>query len=1053
MNISINVLSANKTIVGTLDVNDPDMNIVYQMSDVREPDKRKTNYVRQFSLPGTKNNNILFSHIFENGYNISDIDISVKGKSFNPNLKLIAQVILNNNVFFEGNLQLNKINKIDNKLVGYEVTIYGTLADFFGEIGDADLNVIDLSEYNHILTRKNIVYSWNERGAGKYIAERLPGDQPYNRFFGDKIWKYGSLVSNDIGDGYVYPLFYNGGEDLITSVTTEKWQPSIYVYTIMKKIFDKYGYKWNSKFFESEMFKRLIIPFSKDSLLISKEAIEKNEFRANVGIKDATNAPAMTQHSAAVAETKTSGTIIFDFDTTSSASPAPFNAGGAYNKTTGIWTSNKNGQFHIQAKVQALIQFACPLTFVTLIKQPNMPVKVKLINVATNAVLAEKSGEWTFVGGVKTIGPYTQNVPILVDYEGYLAVGTKVKVIMETTMPVGTGASKTTNIGTGADYPCVVYSKVIGFIDDSSYFGATIVDKNAQDGDQINMNQCLPEMSIKDFLLGINKVFNLYWMTSNDKEFIIEPRDDIFKRASELILDWTKQVDNGEILSIEPLYDLTANKYLFTYKSDNDYHNKQYTDAHEGIYGDKTISIDNDFQTEVQKIETIFSASPLMSPSFNSGITLTPFVQKDGLKYKRFVPKIRLLYWGGMKPYSGTPPEIDDVYGSGGTYEIAMYGTATLAGGAPTSGNKFPYAGHLDDTKNPTLDLNYGVAAEYYFTWNNLTDNNLYNKYWRGYAEELIDPNQHLLTCKLYLPGPEMRRLDLRTTIQLDNVYYRINKITYNPMTGTAEAELFKLKDYKSFTPSYIYSGSTAVDPVGTINTGWGGWGVWRGDGAVKQWSGGYTPVVWGKQLDTIKSLIGQPTYQWQIAVNAPFNSSMNKPASFDKLPLQSWGPTKNGDTNSYADSGSNLVLGKYNVIAPTAKYISIQGSFNNVADSAQRISVVGDYNTVLSNVSNVSIVGNNIVASKSNTSYVDGVEIGNRSITMAKTNVVKSPTDLNGGVIMGGKNSVGSFAKRKASRVVNGNGPTFIAAPNTSAIINPAPPQLPPWTGQINNA
>lgn len=1054
MNISINVISVNKVTIGTLDVNDSEMNIIYQMADVREPDKKKTNYVRQFKLPGTKNNNRIFSEIFENGYTISDIDVSSKGKSFNPSLKLTAQVVLNNNIFFEGNLQLNKINKIDNKLVDYEVTIYGSLADFFSDISDSDLNTLDISEYNHKLNRNTICHSWNMRGAGKDIVWKKTNGTTSNLNFADKIYKFGSLVANDIGDGYVYPLFYNGGEDLTTTVTTEKWAPSVYVYTIMKKIFDKFGYKWKSSFFESETFKRLIVPFSKESLLISQSQVERSEFRANVGVRDSSSSPIMTQHSANVAETKTSGTVKFPYDTTSPASPAPFNPGHSYYANDGIWIVPKNGMFHVQAKLQCLVKFMAGTNFITTIKPGNMPFKAKLINATTNAVLAEKSGEWLFPTAINTFGPYQQVVPVLVDFEGFLSVATQLKIVLETTMPVGNTPSKTMNIS-GADYPCTIYTMVIGYVNDSSYLGATLVDKNAQDGDEVNMNQVLPEMSIKDFIGGINKMFNLYWVSTGDKEFVIEPRDTLFKKANGVILNWTKQVNNGEVLSIEPLYDLTANKYIFTYKADTDYYNKKYIDSQDGIYGDKVVSVENDFQTDTEKVETAFSPSPLMSPPFNSGIIMTSFCQKDGTKFKRHVPKVRILYWGGMKPYSGSDAEIKDVYNGQGTYLMRYMSGLQV----------FPYAGHLDNPQSPSIDLNYGVSKEYYFSWATLTDNNLYNSYWKGFVDEIIDPNQHLLTCKLYLPGRDLFELDLRTTIQVDNIYYRINKITYNPITSIAEAELFKLKDYKPFSSSSLSSGATTLDPgaVGpwgkdpNINTGFGGWGIWKGDSPVTHWSADRQTSVWGQTLNMSKMNTGYPTLQWKLANDqaeyaGPFNSSMDRSPSFDRLPLQSWSATRN-DTNSYADSGSNIVLGKYNVVAPTAKYVSVQGSFNNVADSAERVSVVGDYNTILSNVSNVTIVGNNIVASKSNTSYIDGIEIGNRSVTMAKTNVVKSPKDLNGGVIMGGKNSVGAFAKRKATRVVNGNGPTLIAATNRSAIANAPLPQLPDWYGGINRA
>jgi hypothetical protein len=1061
MSIVINVISDNKINFGSLDVNDADLNLIYQLSDIREPDKRKANYVRKFKLPGTKNNNRIFSNIFENGYELSPLSGSTADtNSYNPNLRLRAQVILDNNVFFEGNLQLNKVNKVDNKLVDYEVTIYGSLGDFFGDLGDSSMTSLDISEYNHKLTRDTICYSWNMRGAGKELVWKRKSGYSSNLTFADKIWKYGALVPNDIGDGYVYPLFYQGGADLSTFVSVDKWAPSIYIYTLMKKIFDKWGWKWKSDFLESEMFKRLIIPFSKDSLMITEEQKNKSEFLANTGVRDASNAQVLTQHNSGVANTQTSDKVQFIYDSKTPspqpyplAQPSPRDEGNTFDAATGIWTAPKNGQFRIQSKLHMMIGFLqATLGTVVLygIVGPNVPFTVKLINAQTNAVLSQKSGEWVFTPTVKTSGNYFQTVPCLLDYEGYISVGTKLAVIVETTIPTSSYQTKTVNLSSGVAFNCPIKTYVQSSINDASYFSANLLDKQLQEGDSVNMNQVLPEMGIKEFITGLNKMFNLYWVaTANDKEFIIEPRDDLFAQSAGVIQDWTKMVDNGEILSIEPLYDLTANKFNYTYKSASDYLNKDYQDTNGTIYGDKTISVLNDFQFDEQKIETTFSPSPLYTPPFNNGITLTAFMTKDGTKFKKATPKPRILYWGGMKTYTGVPPEIVDVFGVNGTYIMKQY-----TGGSDIQ--TFPYAGHLDDTINPTVDLNYGIAKNYYFQYTSLTDNNLYNKYWKSFTEELIDPNQHLLTCKLYLPGPTMTNLDLRSVIQVDNVYYRINKITYNPMTYTAEAELFKLKSYKKFEPSYLTTGGLPAQPgVGTgtgavsttTNTKTSDWGIWKPD--VWDWAG-ETPYVWGK---TEWKFVGDGQWTPQFSPTgqdfSPWKSSFTQ-KSFDgtSLPTQPITSVKNG-TNTYSDTGSVIVNGEWNIVAPTAKYVTVNGSFNNITDSAKNINIVGDYNTILPNVSNVSIVGNNIVANKSNTSYVDGIEIGSSRVQTHNVSLIKSPTQMIGGVVMGGKNSTGAFSTGKTSRVVTGNAQTTIQPKN----ISPLGPPAPAWSGLINLA
>lgn len=65
MDIAINIANVSGSIKGTLDIGDADLNMIFQLSDISEPQKRKANYVRKFTIPGTKNNNQLLNGIFE----------------------------------------------------------------------------------------------------------------------------------------------------------------------------------------------------------------------------------------------------------------------------------------------------------------------------------------------------------------------------------------------------------------------------------------------------------------------------------------------------------------------------------------------------------------------------------------------------------------------------------------------------------------------------------------------------------------------------------------------------------------------------------------------------------------------------------------------------------------------------------------------------------------------------------------------------------------------------------------------------------------------------
>ena len=121
----------------------------------------------------------------------------------------------------------------------------------------------------------------------------------------------------------------------------------------------------------------------------------------------------------------------------------------------------------------------------------------------------------------------------------------------------------------------------------------------------------------------------------------------------------------------------------------------------------------------------------------------------------------------------------------------------------PNGRNKYqPYIGPLynpySPPETPTYDLNFGLP-NYTLTDNAVTNNNIFNTYWKNKILTYIDPNSKYITMKVWLTLQDISNLDFRKKILIDNNLYILNKITgWNP-NKSCKVDLIKLSDYSAY--------------------------------------------------------------------------------------------------------------------------------------------------------------------------------------------------------------------------------------------------------------
>jgi hypothetical protein len=518
--------------------------------------------------------------------------------------------------------------------------------------------------------------------------------------------------------------------------------------------------------------------------------------------------------------------------------------------------------------------------------------------------------------------------------------------------------------------------------------------------EQINMNQVLPDLKMKDIFLNVVKMFNLIVQDNPNKsnDLIIEPRDDYFS-SKKKILDWNPIIDNDSEIKITPMSELDARSYIFTYKEDSDFYNEQYTEEFKEIYGSLRIDVENDFSDKENKLELVFSPTP--DSSLFIGPIVAPFFAKseDGGTFTPMTVKPRILFYGGALQNDYTIRIID--FPNQNTPDVVFT-------------SSYPYCGMFDNPYNPSYDLAFGRTQRIYWPTPQIPVNNLYEQFHKSTLNNIIDINSRLLEAKFHLTPKDIAEFDFRDIIFLNGQYWRVNKIqNFNPAGADdlTTVILYKIVDID------FYKDGTIKLPVSNISCPL--------DVVAKLIKGRYFYVSSSGQFiseDCCKELGG--IYiggRCRVRRKPVLVGNPVKPIKF-----------KYGGSNIIptSDTIGPIVLTKNNN-SIKSPFVRVDGYNNYVAPNASGM-IVGDNNSIDEDIKNVFILGDNKNANQSDSIYFgdviinpDGTIIGNGlKIIDNGEDVVfpffkTNPIDIIDGTIDSVRN-FGGFSKTRL--YINGN-------------------------------
>jgi hypothetical protein len=776
-------------------------------AELQDIGKRNSDYSVGLSLPGSKKNNAFF----ENFYNVDTNSLY-----FDVTRRVNVDVLLDDEKYFTGYMRLNKVS-VQNSKVEYDVTLYSTVADLYGQMGNNLLKDLDYNDmdwhFNHYFNVYNVASTWNYNTLqnGRIVPSLWMYPVVHNgyEYTGDTVNLSGGTVTNQTRlytsttniDTYATYADYvadnpNTFDYRINSpknpILDNQLKPGLNMYSLIHLMFKNYGYTIKSNFFETPWFKLLYmygfysfdgtkfgyktpvpqtLPLEGVDVLLVESIVEDgSEYPCDVQyfytirkydiyvVKKGTGIPALCSNQINI-------TLDYDFYPCYGggpiSQPVPLTIAPNTTGTTYQWTSNQ----YVDCGG------GCPFQLEYFV---NYGLNLSLSNVGvSSASLA------------------------------YLP------------QPANTNVTFTD--GTYVDFSLVI---------------------------DTNIKQI-------DILSSIAKKFNLVIIPDPNvpNQMIIEPYD--YYIGSGSIYDWTDKLSFDKGFTVQPSLNFIESELILTDQEDGDEANKTYKDRNKLIYGQNIVYNPTDFKSQTKKIDTIFSPEVIRKWDSNIGIPLginyagQSTTQTSGSSekviwtYKGLKQKPRLFFNGGnLSPFLDTVGESFDFASSfrinnmffriqpsngvnpgpvgpdGNTYALGSLVN-------PVVSHTMPY-GNSDDNKinNDSIcilfnsqqpdDIGLGIP-----TFNAYTDSDVYQLFYSNRISNLYDKNTRFLSGQFDLKLSDVKNLKPNDLIKIQEQYFVVNKLEGFDLTNPelTKVELVQtnntVKQYPTRYFKYVYCNET----------------------------------------------------------------------------------------------------------------------------------------------------------------------------------------------------------------------------------------------------
>jgi hypothetical protein len=644
--------------------------------------------------------------------------------NFDPSIKAPCQYYNNGLLEFNGIAQLMECN-LNAGVWSFEITLVSDTIDYIAQLKKIKVNELDFSEYGHNLTLNDQQETWNGFNQINGVSTSIKTGADWD------------------GIGYYYGLIdYGYSRPTPDTFAVDNIPLQVFVYGILKKIFEFAGITWSSNFLESQRFKRLLLAYYGGALPTITPGVSANDSATTTENNNAggfimngtaaTSGQPIVWFPDATMIDNYDGTIVTDPSSQVIAtSPLKFRA-----SSIGMFQVQYSGTHDVDISTAIGAFLSCEYNVSLIVKKNNIVISTDQIynGVLNLATMPIATTTFSF--------NFNRSVNMLINDEltfEIMLTRTNLNLLVTT---YATYSVTQTVTSTAATLDVIKSQQAL------------------TPGSAVSVASFLPDMTCDVFLKGIITAFNLYLKPNANNATIleIEPLADFYNSSLDA-LEWSYLLDSSKEIKVTPTINFAAKNYNFEFETEDDYWNTKYKNEFSEQYGSFVLSSQSQYATETTTMKLPFGQHPLAVIDTTNLIVPRSYqinfdefgngqiVLKKGKSFIVQLGEMRAGNWEHRDEFGTDFPQIT-----------------------------YPYVGHLDDIDAPTFDLNFGVPQVVYYAATIYTNNNLY-AYHEKFIKEIVSRFGKLLTCYLMIDSDIINKLDFRNLINIDGVVYRLQKI------------------------------------------------------------------------------------------------------------------------------------------------------------------------------------------------------------------------------------------------------------------------------------